>query len=138
MILDSILTKTRELCGCDAGTIYLAEEGKLNFAYAQNETLFPGDASLRFLYLSASLPIDEQSIAGYVAFHRAVVNIPDVYELPPDAQADVEHYQALNAYADKRLDKCVFGEEKPAVQGSGEEAWRLNRRDEFSLYHNQK
>ena len=85
MILDSILTKTRELCGCDAGTIYLVEEGRLTFAYAQNETLFPGDASLRFLYLNASLPIDEQSIAGYAAFHRATLNIPDVYALPPNA-----------------------------------------------------
>jgi hypothetical protein len=26
------------------------------------------------------------------------------------------HYQALNAYADKRLDKCVFGEEKARLQ----------------------
>ena len=91
MILDSILTKTRELCSCDAGTIYLAEEGKLIFAYAQNETLFPGDASLKFLYLNASLPIDEQSIAGYVAFHRAVVNIPDVYDLP---QGTPYHFNA--------------------------------------------
>ena len=85
MILDSILTETRELCGCDAGTIYLVEDGRLSFAYAQNQTLFPGDAALRFLYLNASLPIDEQSIAGYAAFHRVTVNIPDVYALSPDA-----------------------------------------------------
>ena len=85
MILNSILTETRELCGCDAGTIYLADEGRLNFAYAQNETLFPGDASLRFLYLNSSLPINEESIAGYAAFHRATVNIADVYALPENA-----------------------------------------------------
>ncbi len=34
----------------------------------------------------------------------------------PEAQADNAHYQALNAYADKRLDKCVFGENKPACK----------------------
>ena len=34
----------------------------------------------------------------------------------PEAQADDAHYQALNAYADKRLDKCVFGENKPACK----------------------
>ncbi len=28
----------------------------------------------------------------------------------------IMHYQALNAYADKRLDKCVFGENKPACK----------------------
>ncbi len=85
IILDSILTETRRLCSCDAGTIYLVEEGQLAFAYAQNETLFPGDGALRFLYLNASLPIDEQSIAGYAAFHRTTVNIPDVYALSEDA-----------------------------------------------------
>jgi hypothetical protein len=29
----------------------------------------------------------------------------------PQAVADDAHYQALNDFADKRLDKCVFGEE---------------------------
>ena len=34
----------------------------------------------------------------------------------PQASVEEGHYQALNAYADKRLDKCVFGEEKPACK----------------------
>lgn len=29
----------------------------------------------------------------------------------PQASQEEGHYQALNAYADKRPDKCVFGEE---------------------------
>ncbi|MBQ7189024.1 MAG: OmpA family protein [Kiritimatiellae bacterium] len=33
-----------------------------------------------------------------------------------------------------RIQTRSFGEEKPAVQGAGEEAWRMNRRDEFSIY----
>lgn len=33
-----------------------------------------------------------------------------------------------------RIQTRSFGEEKPAVQGSGEEVWRLNRRGEFSVY----
>ncbi len=32
----------------------------------------------------------------------------------PEAQADNAHYQALNAYADKRLDKCVWRANRPA------------------------
>ena len=31
----------------------------------------------------------------------------------PEARDDAEHYQALNAYAEKRLDKCVGGDNKP-------------------------
>lgn len=33
----------------------------------------------------------------------------------PEASQEEGHYQALNAYADKRLDKCVFGEENRPV-----------------------
>ncbi len=40
----------------------------------------------------------------------------DLYQAKcPQASAEPEHYEALFAYAKKRLDKCVFGEEKPAV-----------------------
>ncbi|VDY38931.1 Nitrous oxide-stimulated promoter [Salmonella enterica subsp. enterica serovar Daytona] len=34
----------------------------------------------------------------------------------PQASAVQGHYDALFAYAQKRLDKCVFGEEKPACK----------------------
>jgi peptidoglycan-associated lipoprotein len=33
-----------------------------------------------------------------------------------------------------RVQSRSFGEERPAVQGVGEEAWRLNRRGEFAFY----
>lgn len=33
-----------------------------------------------------------------------------------------------------RLQTRSFGEEKPAVAGSGEDIWKLNRRGEFSVY----
>ncbi|MEI7899187.1 MAG: OmpA family protein [bacterium] len=36
--------------------------------------------------------------------------------------------------AAERIQTRSYGEEKPAVAGSGEEAWRLNRRCEFALF----
>lgn len=33
-----------------------------------------------------------------------------------------------------RVQSRSFGEERPAVQGTGEAVWRLNRRGEFALY----
>ncbi len=36
--------------------------------------------------------------------------------------------------AAERIQTRSYGEEKPAVTGSGEEAWRLNRRCEFALF----
>lgn len=34
----------------------------------------------------------------------------------------------------QRIQSRSFGEERPAVAGTGEEAWRLNRRGEFAFY----
>lgn len=49
----------------------------------------------------------------------------------PQAQGDAEHYQALNAYADKRLDRCVFGEEKPACKQCPVHCYQPAKREEM-------
>ena len=43
------------------------------------------------------------------------------------------HLVNLGIAAD-RIQTRSYGEEKPAVAGSGEDAWRLNRRGEFALF----
>ena len=43
------------------------------------------------------------------------------------------HLVNLGISAD-RIQSRSFGEERPAVQGTGEDAWRQNRRGEFALY----
>ena len=43
------------------------------------------------------------------------------------------HLVNLGISAD-RIQSRSFGEERPAVQGTGEAAWRQNRRGEFALY----
>lgn len=49
------------------------------------------------------------------------------------AQSVRSHLVSLGISAD-RIQTRSYGEEKPAVAGTGEEAWRLNRRGEFALY----
>ncbi len=49
----------------------------------------------------------------------------------PDARDDAEHYQALNGYADKRLDRCVFGEEKPACKQCPVHCYQPAKREEM-------
>lgn len=46
----------------------------------------------------------------------------------------VRNYLANLGIAPDRLQTRSFGEERPAVQGYGEEAWRLNRRGEFAFF----
>ena len=46
----------------------------------------------------------------------------------------VRSYLVNLGVAADRIQTRSYGEEKPAVAGSGEEAWHLNRRGEFALF----
>jgi HD-GYP domain-containing protein (c-di-GMP phosphodiesterase class II) len=81
-LLETILTRARALTQADAGSLYLIEPGPngdaLKFVNAQND-------SVRFEFAERTLPLDDSSIAGFVARAGAPLNLPDVYRLSPDA-----------------------------------------------------
>lgn len=85
-ILSALLTTTRKMANADAGTVYLVDGDELSFSAAQNDTLFPDSAANKFAYVNSRLPINHESIAGYVAHTGKVLNIADVYNLPPDSE----------------------------------------------------
>jgi HD-GYP domain-containing protein (c-di-GMP phosphodiesterase class II) len=78
-LLDLILTKSREITCSDAGSVYLIDrshgEPKLIFKAAQNDSL----PNLSFQL--ASMPLNPESLAGYVAMTGESLNIPDAYAL---------------------------------------------------------
>lgn len=77
-LLELILYKSRWITDADAGSLYLAApENKLRFKLAQND-------SISVNYTEFTMPIDPTSIAGTVAYSKQVLNIPDVYKIPPD------------------------------------------------------
>ena len=56
----------------------------------------------------------------------------DLYQAKcPQASAEPEHYEALFVYAQKRLDKCVFGEEKPACKQCPVHCYQPAKREEM-------
>jgi len=83
-LLALILSRSREITDSDAGSLYLVEhageaEGngrqQLSFKLAQNDTVdVPFEAF--------TMPLDETSIAGYVAVTGRVVNVADAYRPP--------------------------------------------------------
>ena len=80
VLLETILTKAREITHSDAGSLYLVEqapdgEPRLRFALAQN-------ASIEITFQSATLPLDGESVAGHVALTGVVVNLADAYAPP--------------------------------------------------------
>jgi len=81
-LLDSILNETRVLTSADAGSIFLAEGGKLRFSYVQNDSLFKKDfLSNKYIYTNNAIEIDEQSGAGFVASTGQPLLIDDAYNL---------------------------------------------------------
>lgn len=75
-LLDTLLTRARHILQADGGSIYLVdqEEQNISFTCSQNDTL-PFRAS------RLVLPLDETSVAGFVACRGEPLNIPDVYDL---------------------------------------------------------
>ncbi len=83
-LLEMILRKTREITGADAGSLYLVERGKsedgttdrLRFKPPQNDSVPVSTLQEK------TIPLDETSIAGYVALTGSPVNVPDAYYPP--------------------------------------------------------
>jgi HD-GYP domain-containing protein (c-di-GMP phosphodiesterase class II) len=85
-LLDLILRKAREITMADAGSLYLVERGHpstdggirtpgLRFRLTQND-------SVKFAFSELTLPLTEDSMAGYCALHGEVIELADAYRIP--------------------------------------------------------
>src|SRR5258708_23587708 len=83
---DFILKKYRESTAADAGSLYLVEKGGasadggsrlplLRFKLTQND-------SAQFPFSEHTLPLSEDSMAGYCALHGEVIELADAYRIP--------------------------------------------------------
>jgi len=90
ILLETILTKAREITRSDAGSLYLVEETpdgerRLRFALAQN-------ASVEITFQAVTLPLDDASVAGYVALTGEVLNLADAYMPPPGSRFQINRW----------------------------------------------
>lgn len=90
-LLGLILEKSRFITGADAGSIYVVEgddpdpaRRSLRFKLTQNE-------SVKFDSREFTVPISARSISGSAALSRKLINIADVYDLPPDSPFSFDH-----------------------------------------------
>lgn len=83
-LMDQVLLQARRLTNSDAGSIYTIENQVLRFSYIHNDSLFSPDSSYKYLYSNHTLPIDDRSLAGYVALTGEPLIIDDAYNLPPN------------------------------------------------------
>ena len=101
-MLNLILAKAREITRADAGSLYLIEEDaegrrNLRFMLTQND-------SLVFPFKELTLPLAEDSMAGYTALRGKVVNFADAYHIPPEMPFRFnDHYDRESGYRTKSL-----------------------------------
>jgi HD-GYP domain-containing protein (c-di-GMP phosphodiesterase class II) len=81
-LLSLILKKARDVTGADAGSLYLVEDDthggqRLRFMLTQND-------SYEFPFQEFTLPLAEDSMAGYTALRGEVLNFGDAYKIPPE------------------------------------------------------
>ena len=88
ILMERVLECARSFVNADAGSIYIRNKdtNTLQFTYTQNDTLQkrlpPGE---KLIYATFTLPIDTESMSGYVATTGRLLNIPNVYEIEPTA-----------------------------------------------------
>lgn len=82
VLLERILKEARLLVNADAGSIYVKEDDKLKFSYSQNDTLQLRQPGRKLIYSTFTMPINNQSIAGYVANTGDLLNLQNAYKIP--------------------------------------------------------
>ncbi len=116
VLLNLILAKAREITGADAGSLYLVEEGaegkrQLRFKLTQND-------SLEFPFKELTLPLSEDSMAGYTALRGEVLNFDDAYKMPRDLPFHFnDHFDKQTGYHTQSLLSLPMRNAKGEVLG---------------------
>jgi HD-GYP domain-containing protein (c-di-GMP phosphodiesterase class II) len=105
LLLEKILAKARAFVNADAGSIYIREDDQLRFSHSQNETLSKKlPSGKKLIYTAFALPINNHSIAGYVANTGEILNISDVYEIPSYLPYDFsKNFDLVSHYRSKSM-----------------------------------
>jgi HD-GYP domain-containing protein (c-di-GMP phosphodiesterase class II) len=102
VLLTMILSKARELSRADAGSLYLLDEFDgnkvLRWKLAQNDSIDVEGFEEKIL------PITRKSLAGYVAMTGETLVIDDAYDLPDDAEYEINRsFDEKNGYLTRSL-----------------------------------
>ncbi|HEY0140165.1 MAG TPA: HD domain-containing phosphohydrolase [Thermoanaerobaculia bacterium] len=103
VLLTMILSKARELSRADAGSLYLMDHNSdgslaLRWKLAQNDSI---DVEA---FEEKLLPITRKSLAGYVAMTGETLVIDDAYNLPPEAEYEINRsFDEKNGYLTRSL-----------------------------------
>lgn len=111
-LLTLILTESRQFANAEGGTLYIREDGHLRFAVTQNEVLEKrfrerakaGSVEATPPIASFLVPLNKNSLSGYVAVTGKVLNIPDAYKIPKTREYSFNRsFDEKNEYRTKSI-----------------------------------
>ncbi|MBI2503189.1 MAG: GAF domain-containing protein [Candidatus Latescibacteria bacterium] len=82
VLLERILLEARRFTRADAGTLFLLKGDHLTFEITQNDTLKSFAGGTRGKIDLPPIPLNKESVSGYVAVTGQILNIEDVYTDP--------------------------------------------------------
>uniref|UniRef100_UPI0003749943 GAF domain-containing protein n=1 Tax=Leptospira santarosai TaxID=28183 RepID=UPI0003749943 len=99
-LLREIIFSAREIAIADSGSLYLVEKDEQGILHNLRFKISSMDINTEeFL-----LPINKSSVAGYVASTGKILNIPNVYDLPEDAEYTFNsNFDVLSNYHTKSM-----------------------------------
>jgi len=85
-LLATILQEARDFTHAEGGTLYGIEGEQLRFLATQNDAIDRRSSGTVYAAHEADeqLPLSHESMAGYVGLTGQVINLEDVYRIPPD------------------------------------------------------
>lgn len=103
-LLAFILESGMDITHCDASTLYLLEDGMLHFKIMKtlSQNISRG-ADGEPIDEMPPVPMTERNVCSYAALHRAIVNIPDVYNDTSFDFSGPKQYDALTGYHTQSL-----------------------------------
>lgn len=82
VLLHSILDSAFKFSKCEAGSIWIVDQGQLVLWYVSNPVLEKRDRKTQGGIVNARIPISSKSIAGHCVLTKKQIVLDDVYHLP--------------------------------------------------------
>lgn len=102
-LLQMILDKSMEYANCDAGTLYLYENGALTFKLMRTDSQNINKGKDGEKIELPPVPLREENICAYSAIHRQVLNIEDVRTCDMFDFSGPKRYDEMTGYRTKSM-----------------------------------
>ncbi len=103
VLLERILLEARSFTRADAGTLFLLKSDHLTFEIAQNDTLKSFVGGRHGKMDVPPVPLNRESVSGYVAVTGEVLNIEDVYTDPVYHFEGPKNYDRMTGYRTRSI-----------------------------------